>query len=132
MLFINIGCQTFSQTQKVDNPDPAQVTSNYSEPDGAVGIARYYKKRCNGRRTTSGEIYNPKKLTAAHPNLPLGRLVKVENLSNNKTTIVKINDRCRNHEEIFIDLSREAARKLGILKQGKTNIRITIVDKNDL
>jgi len=96
-----------------------------------VGIARYYKKRYDGRRTTSGEIYRSKKLTAAHPTLPLGTLVEVENLFNNKSVIVKINDRCREHEEVFIDLSREAARQLGMIKQGKAKVRITIVKETN-
>jgi len=131
MLFVDIGCQTFSQTQKEDESKLAQIITYYSEPDGATGIARYYKKRYNGKRTTSGEIYNPKKMTAAHPNLPLGTLVRVENLSNNKAVIVKINDRCRNHEEIFIDLSQEAARQLGMIKHGKAKVRITIVNETN-
>lgn len=131
MLFLSVGCQTISPGQKADEPNLIQIITNYSEPDGAVGIARYYKKRYNGRRTASGEIYNSKKLTAAHPALPLGTLVKVVNLTNNKSVIVKINDRCLDHEEVFIDLSRQAARQLGMIKQGKTNVRITIIDKDN-
>jgi len=55
----------------------------------------------------------------------------VENISNNKSVTVKINDRCREHEEVFIDLSREAARQLDMIKQGKAVVRITVVNKND-
>jgi rare lipoprotein A len=131
MLFLSAGCQTIPQAQKAEEPNPAQVIIKYSEPDGIVGTARYYSKRHNGRRTTSGEIYNSKKLTAAHPTLPMGTLVEVENLSNNKSVIVKINDRCREHEEVFIDLSRQAARQLGMIKQGKANVRITIIKEDD-
>ena len=127
----NIGCQTISHVQKVNESNLPQIIAIYSEPDGAVGIARYYKKRYNGRRTTSGEIYSSKKLTAAHPTLPLGTLVEVENLFNNKSVIVKINDRCREHEEVFIDLSREATRQLGMIKQGKAKVRITIVKETN-
>ncbi|PKN37390.1 MAG: hypothetical protein CVU62_10390 [Deltaproteobacteria bacterium HGW-Deltaproteobacteria-2] len=130
-LFISAGCQTIPQAQKAEEPTPAQVIIKYSEPDGAVGIARYYKKRYNGRKTTSGEIYSSKKLTAAHPTLPMGTLVEVENLSNNKSVIVKINDRCREHEEVFIDLSRQAARQLGMIKQGRANVRITIINETN-
>lgn len=130
-LSTNIGCQTISLVQKANEQNLAQIITKYSEPDGAVGIARYYKKRYDGRRTTSGEIYRSKKLTAAHPSLPLGTLVEVENLSNNKSVVVKINDRCREHEEVFIDLSREAARQLGMIKQGKAKVRITIVNETN-
>lgn len=112
MLFVNAGCQTISQ---------------YYAPDGAEGTARYYAKSYNGKRTTSGQIYNSKKLTAAHPTLPLGTRVKVVNLDNNKSVIVKINDRCLEHEDVFIDLSRQAARKIGMSKKGKANVRISVV-----
>ncbi|GAB6268018.1 MAG: hypothetical protein STSR0002_07590 [Smithella sp.] len=64
MLFLISGCQTIPQAQKAEEPNPAQVIIKYSEPDGIVGTARYYKKRYNGRKTTSGEIYSSKKLTA--------------------------------------------------------------------
>ena len=131
MLFLSVGCQTISPAQKADEPNLAPVITNYSEPDGTVGIARYYAKRYKGRKTSSGEIYNPKKLTAAHPTFPLGTRVKVVNLVNNKSVIVTINDHCREHEESFIDLSREAARQLGMMKQGKAKVRITIIDEGD-
>ena len=95
-----------------------------------MGIARYYTKRYNGRRTGSGAIYNPRKLTAAHPTLPFGTRVKVVNLANNKSVIVTVNDRCREHEESFIDLSRQAARQLGIIRQGKAAVRIIPMEKD--
>lgn len=112
IVVICFGCQTISQ---------------YYEPAGAEGTARYYAKRYNGRKTTSGEIYSSKKMTAAHPTLPLGTRVKVKNLDNNKSVIVKINDRCEEHEDVFIDLSREAARKIGLIKKGKANVQISVV-----
>ena len=130
MLFMCVGCQTLSQTQRAEESKLAQTIARYAAPDGTVGVARFYAKRYNGRKTTSGEIYKSKKLTAAHPTLPLGTRVKVVNLANNKSVIVKVNDRCREHEESFIDLSRQAARELRMIKQGKANVRIIIV-KND-
>jgi rare lipoprotein A len=84
-----------------------------------------------GRKTSSGAIYNPKKLTAAHPTLPLGTRVKVVNLANNKSVIVTVNDRCREHEEAFIDLSREAARQMGMMRQGKANVRMTLAGQDN-
>jgi rare lipoprotein A len=128
ILFMCGGCQTLSMAQRADKPNLEQITARYSAPDGAEGIARYYAKRYKGRRTTSGEIYSPKKLTAAHPALPLGTRVKIVNLANNKSVIVTINDRCLEHEEVFIGLSRKAARQIGMMKQGKANVRITIVE----
>ncbi len=113
ILCLLVGCHSLAQ---------------YYTSDGAEGVARYYAKRYHGRKTTSGEIYDSKKMTAAHPSLPLGTRVKVVNLDNKKSVIVKINDRCDEHENVFIDLSRQAARKIGMIKKGKANVRITIVD----
>jgi rare lipoprotein A len=113
VLFINSGCQSMTQ---------------YYTKSGAEGTARFYAKRYHGKKTTSGEVYHSQKLTAAHPTLPLGTRVKVVNLDNNKSVVVKINDRCLEHEDVFIDLSREAARKIGMTGKGKANVRISVVD----
>jgi rare lipoprotein A len=131
MLFVSIGCQTISQEQRTKESKLEQTKNHYAAPDGAKGIARCYAKRYKGKRTTSGEIYNPKKLTAAHPTLPLGTRAMVVNLANNKSVIVTINDRCREHEDSFIDLSRQAARQLGMVRQGKANVRIILVEKDN-
>lgn len=100
-----------------------------TEKDGVEGFAAYYSKRYNNKRTTSGQRYNPKKLTAAHPSLPLGSKAKVINLANNKEVIVTINDRCRSKSEPFIDLSREAARQLGFLNKRTAEVRIIPLTK---
>ena len=89
-----------------------------------VGIATYYAKKFHGRRTTSGERYQPEKLTAAHQSLPLGTRVRVRNLANNKEVTVVVNDRCRKRGFPFIDLSRAAAKKLGFFGGGKANVAI--------
>ncbi len=95
--------------------------------ESVLGTARYYANRFNGKKTASGEVFSQKKLTAAHPSLPFGTLVKVENLANSLSVIVKVNDRCRKHEEVFIDVSREAALELGFLRHGTAKVRITVV-----
>ncbi len=98
-------------------------------PEGVIGKATYYKKRYNGRRTSSGMIYNQKKLTAAHPDIPFGTKVKVVNLANNRSVVVTVNDRCPERSFEFIDLSRAAARKLGFLRKGVATVRIIPVEK---
>jgi len=94
------------------------------EPEGGVAKAVYYNKRYNGRRTSSGAIYDPEKLTAAHPSIPLGTRVKVVNLANNRSVVVTVNDRCRAHDFEIIDLSRAAARNLDFLGKGAAKVRI--------
>jgi len=96
---------------------------------GTEGLASYYANRYNGRKTRSGTRYDPKKLTAAHPTLPLGTKVRVVNLANDREVIVTVNDRCRCRKTPFIDLSRAAAGKLGFL--GKGTARVKIIPLND-
>ncbi len=103
-----------------------------ADPDeGMVGFASYYAKRYNGRKTNSGERYNPEKLTAASTHFPLGTRVKVVNLANDQEVVVTVNDRCRKKKVHFIDLSRAAARKLGFLGKGITRVRIIPLDDEE-
>jgi len=99
------------------------------ESQGVEGIAAYYSKRYNGKRTNSGQIYDPDKLTAAHPTLPHGTRVRVINLVNTKEVVVTINDRCRSRKHPFIDLSRAAAKKLGFLGKGTARVYIIPLEK---
>lgn len=108
---------------------PGPVAPQAEETNGKVGIASYYAKRYNGRRTNSGHRYDPQKLTAAHPSLPHGTRVRVINLTNEKEVIVTINDRCRSRKFPFIDLSRAAAKQLGFLGKGITKVRIIPIDE---
>ena len=89
-----------------------------------VGIASRYSNRLAGRKTANGEIYDPKKLTAAHLKLPFGTRVKVTNLENNETVVVRINDRGPYVKGRIIDLSYAAARQIGMLKKGIVKVRI--------
>lgn len=89
------------------------------------GLASFYNKRFNGRKTSSGEVYRHTKLTAAHPTLPFGTDVLVTNLSNNKSVVVTINDRC-SPRRIRIDLSRAAALKIDMIRAGVQKVRIEV------
>jgi rare lipoprotein A len=97
--------------------------------EGKIGIATYYHNRYSGRKTSSGAIYNPKKMTAAHPFLPLGTRVKVTNLANNRSVVVTVNDRCPKRNFELIDLSRSAAHKLGFLRAGKTQVCMVTLEE---
>ncbi|MDR3580329.1 MAG: septal ring lytic transglycosylase RlpA family protein [Oryzomonas sp.] len=89
------------------------------------GFASYYAKRFEGRRTTSGHRYHPDKLTAAHESLPLGTVVRVVNPATNQEVHVTITDRCARKAFHFIDLSRAAAKKIGLW--GKGRIKVVII-----
>jgi rare lipoprotein A len=85
---------------------------------GQVGKVTYYAKRHKGRRTASGERYDPTELTMAHRTLPLGTRVRVTNLRNHRSVVVRVNDRGPYARGYIADLSLAAARQLGMLRSG--------------
>ena len=93
--------------------------------ESVEGIASYYARKFEGRRTASGHRYNPDKLTAAHQSLPFGTVVRVLNPATRQEVQVTINDRCAPKSFHFIDLSRAAAKKIGLWGKGKIKVVIT-------
>lgn len=89
-----------------------------------TGKASYYHDKFQGRTTANGEKYRKHKLTAAHRTLPFGTKVKVINQSNGKKVKVRINDRGPFVEGRIIDLSKRAARKIGMLDAGVSDVKI--------
>jgi len=87
--------------------------------------ASWYGPGLAGRKTTSGEIFNPRALTAASRALPLGSVVKVTNPQNGKSVSVRINDRGPFVPGRSLDLSRHAAEKLGIIHMGVASVKVT-------
>lgn len=90
----------------------------------AEGKASYYSSRHHGRRTASGERFNMHALTAAHRSLPFGSRVKVTNLRNQRSVVVRINDRGPYARGRIIDVSRKAAERLGMLGSGVAPVRL--------
>ncbi len=91
------------------------------------GIASYYSDSFNGKRTANGEIFNQQGMTAAHNQLPLGTVIRVTNLRNNKSVVVRINDRLHRRNKRLVDLSKAAAKKLGFVQSGITRVKIEIL-----
>ena len=92
------------------------------------GIASYYGPGFHGKKTASGERFNMNDLTAAHKTLPFNTKVEVTNLENNKSVIVRINDRGPLKKNRIIDLSFKAAKKIGMIKSGKVKVKIKIIE----
>lgn len=92
------------------------------------GTASWYGRKFHGRKTSSGEIYNMHAMTAAHKLLPLPTYVRVENLANGKTVVVKVNDRGPFVGDRIIDLSYAAAQKLGVIGPGTAKVEISVVN----
>jgi rare lipoprotein A len=93
--------------------------------DNKEGLASWYGRPFHGRRTANGERYDMYAMTAAHRTLPLSSYVEVTNLRNNRSVIVRINDRGPYHGKRIMDLSYAAAKELGIQQAGTGNIKIT-------
>ncbi|WP_298720378.1 septal ring lytic transglycosylase RlpA family protein [uncultured Oceanisphaera sp.] len=112
--------QSCSSNFLPSSPASTQATS----VAGVQGMASYYGARHHGRKTASGEPFNQHALTAAHRTLPFGTRVRVTNLNNKKSVIVRINDRGPYAKGRIIDLSAQAARELNMIRAGVVPVRV--------
>jgi len=94
-----------------------------------TGVASYYALKFHGRKTASGEIFHKDSLTAAHKTLPFGTKVRVTNLKNNKSVIVKINDRGMRGKNRIIDLSPGAAKEINMMGSGLIKVKVEVLEK---
>ena len=118
------GCGRGKKAPRVSLPaPPPRIAVGTAEE----GLASWYGHPYHGRPTTSGEIYDMEKMTAAHRTLPFGTRVQVENLFNGREVEVHINDRGPFVEGRIIDLSRAAARRLEMLGPGTARVRLRVV-----
>ena len=92
------------------------------------GVASYYADSLHGEPTASGETYDKRARTAAHRTLPFETRVKVTNLDNGRSVWVTINDRGPFVDDRIIDLSRAAARKIGLIEAGTARVRLEIYE----
>jgi len=105
------------------------MDARVAKPKLLYGTASYYSNSFNGKKTANGEIYSHKKMTAACNVLPLGTWIRVTNLRNGKSVVVKTNDRLHTRMKRVVDLSREAADKLDFVKSGLTRVRVEVIGK---
>lgn len=107
---------------------PRQQTGSAGEFD-EIGYSSWYGPKFHGKPTASGEIFDKTKLTAAHPSLPLGSVVRVKNLENDKEVLVKVNDRGPFVKDRIIDLSEKAAESLEFKDVGIARVGLIVVSK---
>lgn len=88
------------------------------------GIASYYADEYHGKKTASGETYNMNEMTAAHPTLPFEVRLLVVNTKNNKSVIVRVNDRMPSFKGRIIDLSLAAAKKIDMIRDGTVEVKV--------
>jgi len=91
------------------------------------GMASYYANDFQGKRTTSGEIFDNEQLTAAHRSYPFGTIVRVTNLKNSQQVDVRINDRGPHKADRIIDLSFAAAKAIGMVRDGLAQVRVEVI-----
>jgi len=128
-LLVLSACQqspTSSAGLKLGKPYVIDGRTYYPEYDPTydkIGEASWYGPGFHGKHTASGEIYNQNDMTAAHPTLPMPSLVRVTNLSNGKSLIVRVNDRGPFKSNRIIDLSKKSAQKLGVTSLAQVRVQ---------
>lgn len=115
---------------------PSTVYPNHplpaKQPYCETGQASWYGKRFQGKKTASGERFDMHAISAAHRTLPIPSYVKVTNLNNGKSIVVRINDRGPYRKKRILDLSYAAAKKLGFTKKGHTKVSIETLQDTTL
>lgn len=114
----DLGANSDNETQPVASPSERPIGS---------GDASFYGNELAGNRTASGEVFDPERLTAAHRTLPLGSRVRVTNVGNGESVIVRINDRGPFHGNRVIDLSKAAARTIGLIQSGTGRVSLSLL-----
>lgn len=114
--------RTTCDTLSVTNAD-----TSWAIISTTTGIASYYAKRFEGRRTTSGATFKHDKLTCAHKTLPFGTQLLITNTKNNKQVRVVVNDRLPQRSKRSVDLTLRAANQLGFVKQGLAKVKIEVI-----
>ena len=95
------------------------------------GVSSFYAEDFHGKLTANGEVYDMYGLTAAHKTLPLNTIVRVTNISNEKSLILRINDRGPYVKGRILDCSYGAAKKLGFVNDGTTDVKIEVIEWGD-
>lgn len=112
-------------------PSPEIDAGEYDEVmvlAAETGTASYYADKFHGRLTANGEVFDMYKVSAAHPKYPLETIVRVTNLKNGRQLVIRINDRMPNFKGRVIDLSYQAAKELGMIADGITEVKIEVLE----
>ncbi len=124
------GMAPIVKAEPAATPAPVAAPASAAKTSGdhqLEGKAAYYSNRFNGRKTASGQRFNNAAMTTAHNTLPFGTRVKVTNTKNNKSVVVRVNDRGPSTPGRVFDLTRAAARKLGYVRAGLADVKAEVV-----
>lgn len=119
----------YTSSAQANQRDPKLTADKPSVKKVFYGQASFYSNKFNGRKTANGEIFSQKKFTCACNVLPMGTWIKVTNLRNGKSAIVKINDRLHPKMKRIVDLTSAAAKKMGFTAAGLTRVKVEVYGK---
>jgi rare lipoprotein A len=133
IVLIIAGLTAPTDTWSVDTRSARPSAEERARPKGTrVGVATYYGKAFEGRKTASGEIFDKEEMVAAHPSYPIGTRARVTNLANGRSQVVRIIDRgpAQQHRDqgVIIDLSEGVATKLGFRRKGKQRVKVEVLE----
>ncbi|RMF10309.1 MAG: septal ring lytic transglycosylase RlpA family protein [Candidatus Neomarinimicrobiota bacterium] len=132
ILGVLVSCATAPRYTHSESTPPARKESSPIRSKKVMtGISSYYGKDFHGKLTANGEVFDMYGLTAAHKTLPLNTVVRVTNLDNGKSVILRINDRGPYVKGRILDCSYGAAKKLGFVQQGTARVRIEVLEWGD-
>ncbi|MEO9145473.1 MAG: septal ring lytic transglycosylase RlpA family protein [Ginsengibacter sp.] len=133
ILMVVLHSFSFGYSQKVVIPNKSHHKERkHPKEILRYGLASFYADKFRGSPTANGERYDPDKYTAACNTLPFNTRIRVTNLRNEKSVIVKINDRLHFRNKRIVDLSKAAAKKLGFISRGITKVKVEVLkDKDD-
>ncbi len=122
-----LNCSPSVRYAAEDDRPVLRSQKNFRQAKVLEGNASYYGKKFHGRKTANGEVFDMYKKTAAHRELPFETMLKVTNKSNNRSVIVRVNDRGPFKEGRILDLSYGAAREIDMIGDGVAEVRIEIL-----
>jgi len=125
VLFTFVGCHAAYAQEKINYRNVAIV-------DTAIGVASFYSDKFIGKKTANGEIFSQEKLTCAHNTFPFGTKILVTNLTNQKSVVLRVNDRLHHRNPRLVDLTRAGAKKLGFNKAGIIKVRVEKLRKDSI
>lgn len=140
------GCSSsprFAEKEKSSGTEKTNRTTEKTEPEKSVkvstgkvlltleGVASYYAMDFHGKLTSNGETFDMNALTAAHRTFPFGTKIRVTNLENNLSVVVRVNDRGPFIEGRMIDLSMAAAKEINLVKTGTARVRLEVIEWGD-
>lgn len=123
--------KTSGQSKKTTSSAKNKSGKKIKHKKVMTGVSSYYGKAFHGKLTANGEIFDMYGVTAAHKTLPLNTVVRVTNLDNDKSLIIRINDRGPYIDGRILDCSYGAAKKLGFIQAGTAKVKIDVIEWGD-